>query len=153
KYALSGSINDQNGIILNTGTSRYQARLNLDHDFSKRFRVGLNFNYSENVRQGHAVSDVEGGNYTAFALYRTCAYRPVSGNPNIDLIGDDFDDEYDNPSDIRLNPIVTSQNDYTYRNSYNLMSNVSLEYDISKKLVWKSTFSISDYKSQYQRFY
>ncbi|HLT93763.1 MAG TPA: TonB-dependent receptor [Membranihabitans sp.] len=153
RYSLSGSIFDQQGIIVNTGAKRYQGRLNIDHEFSKRFRTAVNINYSENLRNGGLVNAGGGANFTAYALYRTWAYRPVTGNPNINIVEDGFDDEFDNPSDLRLNPIVTAQNDYTHRNSYNFMTNVSLEYDINKKLQWKSTFSINNSKSENQTFY
>src|SRR5690606_13113354 len=90
RYSLSGSIFDQQGIIVNTGAKRYQGRLNIDHEFSKRFRTGVNINYSENLRNGGLVNAGGGANFTAYALYRTWAYRPVTGNPNINIVEDGF---------------------------------------------------------------
>lgn len=153
RYAFSGSYYNQQGIILNTGAKRYQGRLNLDHEFSKKFRTGVNINYSENQSIGAIVSGGGGSNFTSYALYRTWAYRPVAGNANINIVEDDFDGEFDNPSDLRLNPIVSTQNDYTHRNSYSFMTNLYMEYDLSKKVQWKTTLSINNAKSEGQVFY
>ncbi|WP_031301474.1 SusC/RagA family TonB-linked outer membrane protein [Sphingobacterium paucimobilis] len=153
RYSFSGSIFDQQGIIINTGSNRYQARLTLDHEFNKKFRIGLNVNYSENERTGQIVNAGGASNYTAFALYRTWAYRPVTGRINYDLIDAGFDDEYENESDLRLNPIITAKNDYTHRLNYYFTPNVNLEYDINNKLKWKSVFSLNSVRSENQTFY
>src|SRR5690606_25461249 len=91
KYSLSGSIFDQEGIIINTGSKRYQGRLSVDHEFNKRLRMSINVNYSENGRTGQIVNAGGASNYTAFALYRTWAYRPVSGGVDYDLLDGGYD--------------------------------------------------------------
>ncbi len=153
KYSLSGSIFDQQGIIINTGSKRYQGRLSVDHEFNRRLRLSLNVNYSENGRTGQIVNAGGASNYTAFALYRTWAYRPVSGGVDYDLLDGGYDDEYENQSDLRLNPILTAKNDYTYRLGYYFTPNVSLEYDVNSKLKWKSVFSLNNSRYENQTFY
>lgn len=145
KYSLSGSIFDQDGIIINTGSKRYQGRITIDQTISKKLRGGITANYSDNLRIGQAVNaGASGSNFTSFALYRTWAYRPVAGVGNVDLVDDIYDgDEYENTSDLRLNPIITSRNDYTYNLGTSFMTNLYLEYDVVKKLKFKTTYSIS----------
>lgn len=46
KYFFSGNYSDNQGIIINSGLKRYQARLNLDQTFSKHVKGGINLNYS-----------------------------------------------------------------------------------------------------------
>src|SRR5690606_26356391 len=41
KYAISGSIYDQRGVILNTGLSRYQGRISLDQQLTKKLDASL----------------------------------------------------------------------------------------------------------------
>lgn len=155
KYSLSGSIFDQNGIIINTGSKRYQGRLTIDQNISRKLRAGITANYSDNTRFGQAVSSgVSGSNFTAYALYRTWAYRPVTGRTDINLVEDPYDgDEFENISDLRLNPITTSQNDYTYNLGANFMGNLYAEYDLSKRIKLKSTFSISSNGGEGRFFY
>lgn len=40
KFLLSASYFRQDGVIINTGFERYSARLNVEHDFNDRFKVG-----------------------------------------------------------------------------------------------------------------
>ncbi|WP_353134642.1 SusC/RagA family TonB-linked outer membrane protein, partial [Pseudopedobacter sp.] len=155
KYSLSGSVFDQNGIILNTGSKRYQGRLTIDQTISKKLRAGLTANYSSNLRIGQAVNaGVSGSNFTSYALYRTWAYRPIAGSVGVDLVEDVYDgDEFENTSDLRLNPIITSKNDYTHNLSANFMSNFYVEYDVLKKLKFKTTFSIASNTGEGRFFY
>ena len=52
KFLISGSYNDQKGIILGNRLNRANGRLNLDHTVSSRIRIGPNFSLarSENFR-------------------------------------------------------------------------------------------------------
>lgn len=40
KFLISANYFKQDGVIINTGFERYSARLNVDHDFNDKFRVG-----------------------------------------------------------------------------------------------------------------
>ncbi|MFZ4456944.1 MAG: SusC/RagA family TonB-linked outer membrane protein [Bacteroidales bacterium] len=46
KLLLSGNYFKQDGIIINTGFSRYTGRLNIDHEVNKRFKIGTYLNGS-----------------------------------------------------------------------------------------------------------
>src|SRR5690606_24539825 len=46
KYAISGSMFDQDGVIINTGLSRYTGRVTLDQTISNRITTGVTTNYS-----------------------------------------------------------------------------------------------------------
>lgn len=153
KYSISGSVFDQAGIILNTGSRRYQGRLSLDQTISKKLKVGLTANYSENLRYGQTVNEGGGNSFTSYVLYRAWAYRPVSGNPNVDLTEFDDDPDNTNTSDIRINPVVSSNNEYKKNNSTNFLSNAYVEYNILKNLKLKSTASIRNSKNRLDLFY
>jgi TonB-linked SusC/RagA family outer membrane protein len=152
RYAISGSVFDQEGIILNTGSDRYQGRIAIDQTISKKIKVGLTANYSNITRSGQLVAAGGNANFTAFMMYRTWAYRPTTGT---DVKLEDYDDDPDNTnvSDIRINPVVSSLNDYTRTGTTDFMANAYLQYDILKELTLKITGTTSSRKSRLDRFY
>lgn len=152
RYAISGSVFDQEGIILNTGSKRYQGRIAVDQTISKKIKVGLTANYSQITRSGQLVAAGGNANFTAYMMYRTWAYRPTTGT---DVRLEDYDDDPDNTnvSDIRINPVVSSLNDYTHTGTTDFMANAYLQYDILKDLSLKVTGTASSRKSKLDRFF
>nr|WP_121273242.1 TonB-dependent receptor [Pedobacter schmidteae] len=152
RYAISGSVFDQEGIILNTGSKRYQGRIAVDQTISKKIKVGLTANYSQITRSGQLVAAGGNANFTAYMMYRTWAYRPTTGT---DVRLEDYDDDPDNTnvSDIRINPVVSSLNDYTHTGTTDFMANAYLQYDILKDLTLKVTGTASTRKSKLDRFF
>src|SRR5690606_12606551 len=57
RYFFSGNYNDTEGIIINSGLQRIQARLNLDRTINKYVKAGLRFNYS-NIDQAVNKADI-----------------------------------------------------------------------------------------------
>src|SRR5690606_33954741 len=153
KYSISGSVFDQAGIILNTGSRRYQGRISLDQTISDKLKVGLTANYSDNLRYGQTVNEGGGNSFTSYVLYRAWAFRPVSGNPNVDLTEYDDDPDNTNESDIRINPVVSSKNEYKKNNTTSFMANSYIEYSILKNLKFRSRLSIRNSKNRLDLFY
>jgi TonB-linked SusC/RagA family outer membrane protein len=56
QYLISANMMDQEGIIIGTGFERYSGRINLERNFSERFRAGTNLSIS---RIKHDISEVE----------------------------------------------------------------------------------------------
>lgn len=52
KYSTSVSYNNQQGVIINSDLSRYQARVNLSQQFNKRLKVDANANFASTVQNG-----------------------------------------------------------------------------------------------------
>lgn len=52
RYAISGNYFTQEGILHNTGFDRFSARVNLDRNINKKFRVGINIIGSHSVQDG-----------------------------------------------------------------------------------------------------
>ncbi|MDB5120773.1 MAG: SusC/RagA family protein [Sphingobacteriales bacterium] len=46
RILLSGNYFKQNGVVTNTGFTRYSGKLNIDHEVSNRFKIGANLNGS-----------------------------------------------------------------------------------------------------------
>ncbi|MGV3504759.1 MAG: TonB-dependent receptor [Adhaeribacter sp.] len=152
RYSLSGSVYDQEGIVLSTGYKRYQGRISLDQTISRKLKTGIIANYSKLLRSGQPVAAGGSGNFTTYLLYRTWGYRPISGN-DINLLDFDDDPGNENISDVRINPITSSLNDYTRNYSNDVLTNVYLQYEIRRGLSFKTTASLNVRNSTTHRFY
>jgi hypothetical protein len=155
KYSISGSLFDQAGSIINTGFNRYSGRVTVDQTISNKIKAGITANYSGIKQNGQIISEgaVTSGNPTAFALARTWLYRPITPNPNDNLLTDLVDDEALNASDFRVNPFIDLQNQHSYNITNLVEGNGYISYDINKDLVLKSTAGIRHNKLTLERFY
>jgi len=142
KYSISGSVNDIEGIVVNTGTKRYQGRIAIDQIVNTRFKTGLNINYSSNRAYGvpAAIGSV---NYSSFLLYNTWGYRPITGREDFDLLNEDVDDENINSSEIRVNPLRTVENTYRLAKTNDLLAVGYLDVNLTKELTFRTTGNIS----------
>lgn len=138
RYSISGSVNDQEGVILNSGFKKYQGRAVIDQLIGKRFKLGLNLNYTYTQKYGTVVSDSE-ISPTASLMYSIYGYRPVAGVRNNDLIDNLFDDELDPARDLRINPLISAKNEYNPLHTHNLILNAYLECHILDNLILKVT--------------
>lgn len=138
KYAISGNIFDQEGIVINSGFQRYQGRMNLDQVISKKLRTSLNVNYS--YSKSHGASPSEPGSNTSYSnnlFYAVWGYRPVTGNDNdADLLDDLIDPSLAGNlfGDYRVNPVISVKNEIQNAIVDNLIANAFIEYSISPDL-------------------
>lgn len=153
KYSVSGSIYDQHGIILNTGSKRYQGRLSLDQTLSKKIKTGITVNYSNSSSYGVPVLALNGGNSSSFFFSNVWGYRPLSGDPNLNLIDQDVDPDIIDANYTRVNPIVTAENFDRTNTSLDLLVNTYLTYAISNNLTLKVTGTANSRKRQFDAFY
>ncbi len=140
RYSISGSVYDQQGIILNSDYKRYQGRISIDQSINKRAKVGANFNYSRINTNGAPIALGSQGDGTAalsnYLFFTAWAYRPVAGNEGLNE-ETSLLDEFEDPlyRDFRLNPIVATKNNYIKRYTSNLIGNMFLEYALTDDLV------------------
>jgi TonB-linked SusC/RagA family outer membrane protein len=139
RYAVSGNIFNQSGIVINSGFQRYQGRMNLDQTISKKLRASININYSNSKAYG--VSPSEPGSNTSYSnnlFYAVWGYRPVTGNSsNDDLLDNLIDPALSGNSfgDYRVNPVISTKNQVQNTIADNLIANGFLEYTIIPDLV------------------
>lgn len=162
KYAISGNIFDQKGMIITSRFKRYQGRVVLDQKINNKLKVGLNANYSYLKQSG---LNVGGSNFsgTLNLMYSVWGFRPVNPSPAsmAALNGVDFDIDEDTNTD----PLIGSANDYRFnpfkslKNTLNdnltktLLTNGYLEYSIMPNLVLKVTGGIDDRIVTAQKFF
>lgn len=134
RYAVSGSLFDQEGVILNSGYNRYQGRISLNQTVNKKLKVAFNLNYAKTKNYGQLSSTSQSNSnaYSTYLLYQVWGYRPiVTGSEDFDIYGDPFDPE---ANDNRINPVVSLNNELREQNRTNLLANASISYDITRDL-------------------
>lgn len=116
-FFISGGLQDEDGIIKNTGFKRYSIRANVDHRVSDRIKLGVSSNYikSENQR-GFTGNQNNTGGSLGYAIAYTRSYRNLKPDANGNY--PDNPDFNDNPFAIRdlaennqtVNRFITSGN-------------------------------------------
>lgn len=131
KYSFSGSMTDQDGIIINSNYKRYQGRLVVDQNLFKKIKIGINTNYSH-LEQSGASPSQSTNSATTNIMVSVWGSRPVY---NGEISEDQLQDPDVNPAnDYRVNPYLNLQNLYRLRTTKNLNSNAYLEYLILPEL-------------------
>ncbi len=154
RYSLSGNIFDQKGVIINTGTSRYAGRMTVDQTISNKMKVGITTDYTETDINGQVIRSIYGGgNATSTALIRAWMYRPISADPDEDLLTDEGDVSMITPSDFRINPVIDLNNQYQHTVNDILKANAYVSYDITKNFTFKSQAGFMHIKTRNEQFY
>ncbi|MBP3483312.1 MAG: TonB-dependent receptor [Alistipes sp.] len=134
KYSVSGSYNNQKGIIVNSGYRKIQGRVSLDQRLSKYVRLNVNVNYTQDKVSGQTTSAAlsSSNSYATYLMYRTWAFRPVlmAGQTADDL----FDDESDGTGSSVMNPYITTMNEDRHNVRQTLMSNAKLDFQLARGL-------------------
>lgn len=127
RYALSGSLVDQDGVIDNSGYKKYQGRASIETNLGKRVRLSVNANYTHDKTHGQTTSKslASANAYASYLMYRTWAYRPVIlGTTDNESL---FDDENDTSV---MNPIISNANENTTKKTTTFLSNAKLVWEI-----------------------
>ncbi|EOR92696.1 TonB-dependent receptor [Arcticibacter svalbardensis MN12-7] len=152
RYSLSGSINDQEGVIINSFYKRYQGRAAIDQTVNSKLKVGINTNYSYLERSGISPSE-SGGNLATTLLYSVYGSSPVnSPRSNVSLDDELFDPSIDLTSDYRINPIINQENLVRNTTTRNLFANAYAEYAIIPELTLRVTGGISNTMGRFDAF-
>jgi TonB-linked SusC/RagA family outer membrane protein len=99
-FFISGGLQDEEGIIKNTGFQRYSIRANFDHSITNRIKLGLNANYVKTDNQrGFTGNQNDTGGSLGYAIAYTKPYEDLKP----DAAGNYPDNDYfnDNPFAIR----------------------------------------------------
>jgi TonB-linked SusC/RagA family outer membrane protein len=146
RYSVSGSVFNQDGILINGGFRRLQGRMVLDQTVSDKVKVGINVNYSNTRTNGQVATNGgdNAGSSTAYLFFSGWGYRPVSGTAAGDesLVEDPFDPA-GNTTDSRVNPFISSDNAYNYTFVNALLVNAYAEYKVMKNVTLRVTGGIT----------
>ena len=140
QYSMSANNMSQQGIMINSGYTRYGGRLTLDQRVGKKVKIGGTLSYTYGDQSG--ASPV--GTNQGALFFNILAYQPM---PFPGSAVTDFTDDLLNPdnaaSDYRINPVVNQANLYNHYISNYLTSNVYVNYNILKNLVFKAQGSFN----------
>lgn len=160
KYSLSSSYLDQNGIVINGGYKRYQGRFQIDQRLGDNIRVGVNTNYTYGIKRGQIanltsdnLNSSSAGNASSYLMYSTWGYRPVTGSVDDEnFLEQPFDDEVAGNTDLRINPVINSNNMYMYAFNKSLTANAFVEYSFLKNFKLRINGGMTDTRLTIERF-
>jgi len=139
RYAFSGNLVNQDGVIINSGFNRYQGRARVDQQINKNLDVNLNLSYSKDKNYGQLTSQQASGNnsYASYVMYRTWGYRPVSTSGDLtEMLFDD--DEEGSETLLVINPIFSTKNEFREQSRTFFTGNLGIDY----KLPWDLKLNI-----------
>ncbi len=155
RYSLSGSYLDQQGVVLNSGFRRYQGRFGLEQDVSTKFRASVNINYSATKRYGTIATETQ-TSPTASLMYSMWGFRPVTGDSikDANLLEELFDPDIDPGAntDLRINPLLATINEYNPLFNNVLIVNTLGEYKITKDLSFRVTGGLTSTNQRRELF-
>ncbi len=144
KYSISGSLTDQDGIIVASGFDRRQGRISLEQKVNNKLKIFVNANYADTRQFGttpREQTSTTGGNDIQFNLLQNVwTYRPVNSSGVLDDILDQFLDQEDgNAPGNRVNPLSSARNEYNVSARGNFSANGYADYAFDKYLSLRVT--------------
>ncbi|MHA4843341.1 SusC/RagA family TonB-linked outer membrane protein [Flavitalea antarctica] len=141
KYYISGSYDNQDGILIGNTFDRISGRINLDQALSTKLRVGVNMALSRtNARRVAEDNDFS-------TPMQIVALAPIT--PIRDLNGK----LYDRPTTTYYNPLIDYENaewmSYTTRN----IGSVYGQYNFTKNLLFRTEFGLDFQNQNDEEFY
>ncbi|RYF72535.1 MAG: SusC/RagA family TonB-linked outer membrane protein, partial [Cytophagaceae bacterium] len=127
KYYISVGYFDQQGIMLRSGTRRYNARVNLENGVAQKYNVGISLTTSY-TRDNYNATGL-GLNDNASALYMAQNYDPTSPPYNAD--GSYYRSPLMAPMD---NPLAVINGQYGMGDTYRTFGNIYAEYFLMPSL-------------------
>lgn len=138
-YRFSAGYTNRRGILRTTGTEQFNVRLNVDKNFSRKFRVGMKSNFAyidSDLAQAQANTSLGA---TTSIMKSMLTSRPyLKGTDDDDL---DDDDE----TETRATPLRWLTDAQNLREEIRLTPSVYAEYKILPFLTFKSSFG-ADYR-------
>lgn len=133
KYSGALSYTDQEGVVINSGYTRYQGKLYIDHHLNDKIRFNLATDYINDKGYGEIASTATTGTqaYAAYLLYRTWGYRPLLGKDAVDITNEFIDPD---ANDTRVNPIIDTKESQRQKRGEYFRFNGRLYYKITKDL-------------------
>ncbi|WP_232826064.1 SusC/RagA family TonB-linked outer membrane protein [Chitinophaga alhagiae] len=150
-YSISGSVANQEGIIINSAFRRYQGRVTIDQTVSEKVKAGVSVNYS-NTNQTGASPSANASQSTNYLLFSVWGYRPITGS-SIDLSEGLDDPDLNDVADYRINPVISSKNELRLQGIKNIMANAYIDYKITKDLLLKVTGGINNQVGRSDAFF
>lgn len=138
RIAISGNYFKQDGVLINTDFERFSGRLNLDHEYSNRLRIGSYITASQisaNVAPASVVP----------ALLLMSPAVPIYNSDGTFVLRNLFEGVYGNP-------INTLQNQLNESKTGRFLGNASAEYKIIEGLTFKVLAGVDVLNNKQNRY-
>ncbi len=149
QYSVSGSILNQDGIIINTGYKRYQGSISIDQTLSDRLKVGVMVRLSNSKQFGNPAS--ANGGYSAF-MPNLWGYRPIQVDPTIDITTQLQDPDIGS-APPRVNPFIQAQNAFDQTISTPIFATGSVDYRIFNDLRLHIAGGVNTVSNEHDQFF
>ena len=145
-YAVSGNYFNQQGIIRNSGFSRYSGRINIARNILDNFRIGTNLNVSRT--NSNAVQTDAGG--TGGVVTTALKFNPILPVYQNEALG-----EYtpvNTPGIILANPVATADEQVRQSTMLRLLGNLYAEWEFVPSLTAKVSFGTDLVNTKFDTF-
>ncbi|SHE81914.1 TonB-linked outer membrane protein, SusC/RagA family [Mariniphaga anaerophila] len=142
KYNLSYSVNDDQGIMVNSGFKRNSANFNFDHKVSEKLKASASIRYTDQTFYGMGTSS-QGSRFNK--LEHIVRYRPTIGikGSDEDLVNLDEDPIYlDDSGNVMQNPLASAEAEHKETETRVLSMNAKLDYNLFKGLTYTLTLGM-----------
>lgn len=141
KFFISGSIFDQDGIVINSNFKRYNFRMNIDNKVSDKFKItsgiALSRSVSNRVRNDNNIYGVVSTSLLLGSYFPAYNANGTYGRDPNASIENPLANAYEVSNDVRNNRIL---------------ANIGAEYEILKGLSFRTQFSV-DYLNFREQYY
>jgi len=151
RYYVSGSYQNQPGIIQSTGQQRYNFRANIDGDVSKRIHIGANISYTQNTNQ-----ETTEGRFDHSPILGALIYMPYLPAYNADgSLATNAEAAVSTQYGYQgiENPLALAERIKINRKGYRSHYNAAATYHILKDLDFKTNLGTETYTEKYDYYY
>lgn len=156
KYNVSGSFLDQDGLIITSNYKKYNVKMDLEQQLFKWLKAGVSVNYINNTYTGAQPTIFSGHNNVAnmmyYTMYNCWTYMPINYSGSIDVLENELRDPNMPEGDYRVNPVLSTRNEYRKFNTSTLQINAFLDFKLTKHLSFKSIAQAYQYRYQAEQF-
>jgi TonB-linked SusC/RagA family outer membrane protein len=144
KYFLSGSLVDQDGLLINTGYRKYNLRSNIDAKINDKLNVSLNI----------SVSKTERNNTDDMAASKSSQiWQSLIWSPTEPIFNEDGTyNKTDQYSSIGLNPFMVATERQNDAFATALLANSKIDYKITDKLTYSAILGAEEIKTERANF-
>ena len=143
-YALSGSYHLKEGIVIGSDFSRISTKINIDHKFSDRFRIGNSLLVSRTTENITFNDNSSGVVYTALLMVPNAPVRNADGS---------FAGPQEEITLAFDNPVARALETEDFNEKTRLLANIYLEADIFPFLKYRTEFGTDLVYSNHQTFF
>ena len=138
KYFVSGSYNNQDGILFFNNFKRYSGRLNFDQELNKNFSIGINTNVSRTDARRVSEDNLFS---TPMQIVALAPISPVRNNNG---------EFFDRPVTTYYNPLIETVNASNTSSTFRFINSAYGQIKFSKALIFRSEFGL-DLLTQYDK--